>query len=99
MRIGSVSDFFIWRHFLQDHVETVIVLPSPHGEYKSGISYSDARAVSEVYAKLQSRDDLRVQSPETFVEGLCTNLILLAGKKANRLANDFETAVNGTVNF
>jgi hypothetical protein len=99
MLLRHEDHFFIWQHFLRDCAETVIVLPSPHGDYKSGISYSDGRAVGEVYRKLQTREDLHLQSSETLVDGLCTNLILVAGKKANRLADDIQSAINGSINF
>ena len=41
MRAGQEKDFFIWRHFLHEPSGTVIVLPSPYREYKSGISYGN----------------------------------------------------------
>ena len=99
MRAGQEKDFFIWEHFLHDPIRTVIVLPSPHGDYKSGISYSDARAMGEIYAKLQKLKNLNVCTPELLGHDISKNLILIAGKKANSVIKDFQSSKGTNLTF
>jgi hypothetical protein len=96
---GQGDNFFIWQHFLHANPRAVMVLPSPHGDYKSGISFSDAHAAAEIYARVRILDNVDVQSPETLGNRLATNLILIAGKKANRIAEDFQSAMDGCMTF
>src|ERR1700730_11617222 len=96
---GHGHDSFIWQHFLRASTRVLIVLPSPHGDYKSGISYSDARAAAEIRARLHALEDLDVQTPETLADRVATNLILIAGKKANRVTENFEAAMDRWMNF
>jgi hypothetical protein len=53
MRARRFNRLFDWCNLRDGEAETVIVLPSPHGEYKSGISYNDAVAEGEIYAYLR----------------------------------------------
>jgi len=99
MRANLAKDFFIWEHLLQDSTGTVIVLPSPHGEYKSGISYSDALAMGEVYANLRKVKDLNVRTPEHLGDDIYKNLVLIGGKKANPIAKAYQAVRETNVIF
>jgi hypothetical protein len=70
-------------HFQVDSAGTIIVSPSPHGDYKSGISYSDACALGEIYATFRRSASLEVRISEVLGNDICKNLILVAGGKAN----------------
>ena len=76
----------LWQSLLTGSEDTIIVLPSPHGEYKSGISYSDACAMGEIYARFRHQDSLDVRSAEYLGNDISRNLILIGGKKANPMA-------------
>ena len=90
MRAKQSNQLFVWRCLLVKEAQTVIVMPAPHGDYKSGISYSDAFAGGEIYAKLHRiiRGDLR--TPELLGDDICRNLIVIGGKKANPIAKHFQ---------
>jgi hypothetical protein len=64
MRAKQSNELLIWESLLDKDAQTVIVMPAPHGDYKSGISYGDAFAGGEIYAKLQKiiRAELRGSS-------------------------------------
>ena len=79
---------FLWQHFLENATETIIVLPSPHGEYKDGISYCDACAMGKIYARLQHLTDLDVRMPEQVGSEIKKNLILISGPKTNPLTKE-----------
>ena len=97
MRSNFVKDFFIWRRFLRDSSGAAIVLPSPHGDYKSGISYNDACAGSEIYGKLHSSKNLEIRTPELLGDDIRKNLILIGGKKANPISRDFQMLKDGSL--
>ena len=80
------------QHFLNDPMGTVIVLPSAHRDSKSGISYNDACAMGEICANLQKLKKLDVRTPELLGNDISKNLIILGGKKANRIAKEFQSS-------
>ncbi|MDZ4342573.1 MAG: hypothetical protein U1E51_09095 [Candidatus Binatia bacterium] len=84
---------------MDNDAETIIVMPSPHGEYKSGISYSDALAAGEVYASLRKRGHLDVRTPELLGDDTRENLILIGGRKANPIARDFQRLEYSKLSF
>jgi hypothetical protein len=85
---------FVWNSFLQNGAKTVIVMPSPHGEYKSGISYNDSIAVGEIYANFPKRGHFDIRTPEFLGGDTSENLILVGGKKANPVTKTFQTLTN-----
>jgi hypothetical protein len=94
------KDSFLWRHFsCDDAIGTVIVPPSLHGDDKSDISYSDALAIGEVYAKLRKVKDLKVGTHENLGDEVHKNLILIGGKKVNPIAKDFQFAKEPELDF
>lgn len=97
MRVNLAKDFFIWRRFFRDSVGAAIVVPSPHGDDKSGISYNDACAVSEVYGKLHSSKNLEIRTPELLGDDIRKNLILIGGKKTNPISRDFQMLKDGNL--
>jgi hypothetical protein len=99
MRAKQSNELFVWECLLDKEAQTVIVMPAPHGDYKSGISYGDAFAGGEIYAKLQRiiRADLR--TPELLGDDICRNLILIGGKKANPVAKHFQALKHANVSF
>src|SRR5262245_29259275 len=76
--------------FLQDPKGSVIVLPSPYGAYKRGISYNDACATGELYSWFRGLDNVDVRTPESVGLDVNKNLVLLGGKKANPLTKEFQ---------
>jgi hypothetical protein len=96
---GQRNECFIWKHFLHAHRRPIVVLPSPHGKYKSGISYNDACAAGEIYKKLHSLAELGSHTPETLADDIATDLIVIAGKKANRVAEHLQSRMNESTNF
>jgi hypothetical protein len=99
MRAKRIDKFFDWRSFQGNNAEAVIVLPSPHGEYKSGISYSDALAAGEIYAELRKFGYLDVRTPELLGSDISRNLILIGGPKANPIAKNFQALKRDTLTF
>lgn len=99
MRTKTSSELFLSKRFLRNDEETVIVLPSPHGEYKSGISYSDACAAGEMYARLRNLGHLDVRTPELLGDDVRKNLILIGGKKANPVAKEFQSLRQANLSF
>ncbi len=99
LRVNLAKDFFIWRRFFSDPVGAVIVLPSPHGDYKSGISYRDACAGGEIYAKLHSLKNLDIRTPELLGDDIRKNLILIAGNRANPISRDFQSVKDSDLSF
>jgi hypothetical protein len=99
MRAKQSNELFLWGCLLDKETQTVIVMPAPHGDYKSGISYGDAFAGGEIYAKLHriTRADLR--TPELLGDDVCRNLILIGGKKANPIANQFQALTHTKLSF
>ena len=93
------EDLFIWQHFLHDQSEPVILLPSPHGVYKNGISYSDACAMGEIYAKLQKVKNFDVRHPELLGDSISKNLILIGGQKVNSITKAFQSSKEAGLNF
>jgi hypothetical protein len=88
---AKASDgLFVWNCLLRNEAATVIVMPSPHSQYKSGISYSDALASGEIYASLHGVGHVDTRIPEFLGQDVCENLILIGGKKANPIARDFQ---------
>src|SRR5262245_22710239 len=88
-----------FHRFLSDRTEAVLVLPSPHGDYKSGISFNDACAIGEMYAGFQNLKALAIRTPEFLGDDIEKNLILLSGKKANTITRDFQTSKALSLNF
>ena len=99
MGVNQWKNFFIWRHFWHDRAGTVIVLPSPHGDYKSGISYSDACAMGEIYAGFGDVKNLDVRAPGLAGSEISKNLILIAGQKANPIAKEFQSSRDAVLTF
>jgi hypothetical protein len=99
MRAKQSNDLFVWGCLLDKEAQTVIVMPAPHGDYKSGISYGDACAGGEIYAHLHRiiRADLR--TPELLGDDICGNLILIGGKKSNPIAKEFQVLKHTDVTF
>jgi hypothetical protein len=90
---------FVWRRLLHDPAGSVIVIPSPHGEYKSGISYNDAVAAGEIYANRHIFGSLEVRTPELLGDEIGADLILIGGKKVNTVARDFQSLKHATLSF
>ena len=93
------KESFLWQHFLHDPTETVIVLPSPHGLYKHGISYRDACAMGEIYSRLHPLPRLDVRTPELLGSDINKNLIVLAGPKANPLTKELYASTKMNLTF
>jgi hypothetical protein len=92
---AKASDgLFVWNCLLRNEAVTVIVMPSPHSQYKSGISYSDALAAGEICANFRSLGHVDIRIPEFLGQDICENLILIGGKKANPIAKDFQALKN-----
>jgi hypothetical protein len=89
MRANLAKDFFMWRRFFRDSIGAAIVLPSAHGDHKSGIGYDDACAASEIYSKLHNSKNLEIRTSELLGDAIRQHLILIAGKKANPISRDF----------
>jgi hypothetical protein len=90
MRAKQSNELFIWGCLLDKEAQTVIVMPAPHGDYKSGISYGDAFAAGEIYAKLRRNTGADLRTPELLGDDICGNLILIGGKKTNPVAKHFQ---------
>jgi hypothetical protein len=90
MRAKASDGLFVWNCLLRNEAVTVIVMPSPHGEYKSGISYSDALAAGEICANFRCLGHVDIRIPEFLGQDVCENLILIGGKKASPIAKDFQ---------
>jgi len=99
MRANRINKFFDWRRFQGNDAEAIIVLPSPHGEYKSGISYSDALAAGEIYAPFRELGDCDVRTPELLGDDICKNLVLVGGQKANPVAKKYRELKYASLNF
>ena len=98
-RSKAVQALFVRDCFLDNDAETIIVMPSPHGEYKSGISYSDALAAGELYAGLRKRGPLDVRTPELLGDDTRENLILIGGRKANPIERNFQRLEHSKLSF
>jgi hypothetical protein len=99
MGANLAKDFFIWRRFFRDSIGAVIVLPCAQEDCKSDISYSDACAGSEIYAKLHSSKNLDIRTPELLGDAIRKNLILIAGKRANPISRDFQSLKDADLTF
>jgi hypothetical protein len=99
MRVKHFSELFDWCSLGGDQAEAVIVLPSPHGEYKSGISYSDALAAGEIYAIFRELGQCDVRTPELLGNDISKNLVLVGGPKANPIAKNFQALKRGSLRF
>jgi hypothetical protein len=89
MRANLVKDFFMWRRFFRDSIGVAIVLPSAQEDHKSGIGYDDACAAIEIYSKLHGSKSLEIRTPELVGDAIRKHLILIAGKKANPISQEF----------
>jgi len=98
-RSKAVQALFVRDGFLDNDAETIIVMPSPHGQYKSGISYSDALAAGELYAGLRKRGPLDVRTPELLGDDTRENLILIGGRKANPIERNFQRLEHSKPSF
>jgi len=98
-RSKAVQALFVRDGFLDNDAETIIVMPSPHGQYKSGISYSDALAAGELYAGLRKRGPLDVRTPELLGDDTRENLILIGGRKANPIERNFQRLEHSKLSF
>jgi hypothetical protein len=97
---GVQSNYFSLAYrLLHARTKTVIVLPSPHGEYKSGISCNDALAAAEIYAHLHKTGSVGVITPELLGGDIGGNLILIGGKKTNTITKDFATHHQANMGF
>jgi hypothetical protein len=99
MRAKHFNKLFDWYSFGRNQAETVIVLPSPHGEYKSGISYSDALAAGEIYAGFRELGQIDLRTPELLGNDISKNLVLLGGPKANPVAKRYRELKQSSLNF
>jgi hypothetical protein len=99
MRPRPASELFVWSSLCSHRGKTVIVLPAPHGEYKSGISYSDALATGEIYAYLRGLQHLDVRTPDLLGDDLSENLIVIGGRKANPVGKDVQARLDGALSF
>jgi hypothetical protein len=99
MRAKQSNELFVWECLLEKEAQTVIVMPAPHGDYKSGISYGDAFAGGEIYAKLQRIIRAELRTPELLGDDICRNLILIGGKKANPIAKHFQELKHTSLSF
>lgn len=88
MQASRQKESFLWQHFLEETNETIIVLPSPHGVYKDGISYCDTCAMGKIYARLQHRTNFEMCTPEQLGSDIKKNLILLSGPIANSITKE-----------
>jgi hypothetical protein len=88
---------FVWSCLTLNQSFGLIVTPSPHGKYKSGISFNDTLALSEIYANLP-KSSLFDARPADLVGGdASANLVLIGGKKCNRLSDEFQKAKHSSL--
>ena len=90
---------FVWHPLLKGAARSVMVMPSPHGEFKSGISYNDAFAAGEIYANSYELRNLNVAIPGHLGRDICENLILIGGNKCNPIAKEFQAVKQASLNF
>jgi hypothetical protein len=99
MRAKQSNELSIWGCLLDKEAQTVIVMPAPHGDYKSGISYGDAFAGGEIYAKLHRIIGAELRTPDLLGDDSSRNLILIGGKKANPIVKHFQALNHASLNF
>src|SRR4030095_7988254 len=99
MRAKQSNEFLIWGSLLDKEAKIVIVVPAPHGDNNSGISYCDAFAAGEIYAKLHRIICADLRTPELLGDDICRNLILIGGKKANPIAKHFQALKHASLSF
>ncbi|RMF87427.1 MAG: hypothetical protein D6736_12815 [Nitrospinota bacterium] len=88
----------LWKPFLADLANTIVVLGMARGEYPKGLSFNDARTLGEVYALLKTPAD--VQAAEGFPQRYYgKHLILIGGGKANRLSYEFQECLRDRLSF
>jgi hypothetical protein len=80
MRAKPFNKLFDWCDFGVNQAETIIVLPSPHGEYKSGISYSDALAAGEIYAGFREFGQIDLRTPELLGNDISSSIRIASNK-------------------
>lgn len=98
-RTRKSKELLLWRGLLREPAGVVLVLPSPHGDNKYGISARDAWAGCEIYARLRHLTTLEIRPAPQLGDDVGKNLVVIAGNKANAIARNFQAATQREIIF